>query len=310
MVKKENGSKSEILDLVIIGFGPAGYTASIYSSRYKIPHVIIGKQIGGQAGEAHLIENYPGFIKISGMELSMKFREHALSFGAKEVMDEVIKVSRKDGKFVTETRSGDTFLSKTVLVAIGTKKRKLNVPGEDKFYGKGVTYCATCDGPFYKGKIVGVVGGGDAANTSSLYLADIAKHVHQFVRRDVLRGEPVWHERVKENPKITLHFNTKISQIVGKDKLEKVILEDGRELKLDGLFIEIGSVPDTSILKDLGVDLDEGGYIKVNRDQSTNIPGLYAAGDVTDGSNKFRQITTAVGEAAVAANSIMEYLKR
>ncbi len=302
--------KIEVLDLVIVGFGPAGYTASIYASRYRVSHVVIGKQFGGQAGEAHMIENYPGFIQIKGFELMMKFREHALHFGMKEVTDEVIDIRKEGEHFVTTTRSGKKFVSKTVLLAIGTQKRKLNVPGEDKFYGKGVTYCATCDGPFYKDKVVGVVGGGDAANTSSLYLAEIAKQVHQFVRRDVLRGEPVWHERVLNNPKIKVHFNTQITEILGDDRLKAVKLNDGTVLELDGLFIEIGSVPDTAIIKELGVKTDEGGYIIVGPDQSTNVPGVYAAGDVTTASNKFRQITTAVGEAAVAANSIMEYVKR
>ncbi len=300
----------DILDLVIIGFGPAGYTASIYASRYKINHVVIGKQMGGQAGEAHLIENYPGFGNISGFELVQKFREHAVSFGMKEIIDEVTQITKDNNIFTVKTLSGKEYKAKSILVAIGTQKRKLGVKGEDTFYGRGVTYCATCDGPFYKDKIVGVVGGGDAANTSSLYLADVASKVYQFVRRDVLRGEPVWHDRIKNNSKIEILFNTKIKEIIGDDKVTGVVLENGKTINLDGLFIEIGSVPNTKILEGLNVELDSGGYIIVNGDQSTNIPGLYAAGDVTTGSNKFRQIVTAVGEAAVATNSILEFLQR
>ncbi len=302
--------ESTLQDLIIIGFGPAGYTASIYASRYKINHIVIGKQFGGQAGEAHLIENYPGFKEISGFELTQRFREHAMAFGMKEVIDEVISIEKTNDGFEVKTLTGKHFIGKTVILAIGTQKRKLNVKGEDTFYGKGVTYCATCDGPFYKDKIVGVVGGGDAANTSSLYLADIAQEVHQFVRRDVLRGEPVWHERVLNNPKVKMHFKTQIVEIKGNEKLESVLLNTGEELKLDGLFIEIGSIPNTKIVEPLKPILDEYGYIKVDNAQKTSVDGLFAAGDITSNSNYFKQITTAVGEAAVAANSVLEWLQK
>ncbi len=299
-------------DLIIVGFGPAGYTGSIYASRYALKHIVIGKQIGGQAGEAHLIENYPGFSKIAGFDLVQRMRQHALGFGMQEVFDEVVNISKDDptGLFIVKTAQNKEYQAKAVLLAIGTEKRKLNVPGEKEFYGKGVTYCATCDGPFYKDKVVGVVGGGDAANTSSLYLAEIASKVYQFVRRDVLRGEPVWHERLKKNSKVNIMFNTQVVEILGDDKLKAVKLNTGETLGLEGLFIEIGSVPKTDLVAKLNVKTDEKGYIVVDAAQQTSIPGLFAAGDVTTGSNKFRQIATAVGEAAVAANSILEYIQK
>lgn len=302
----------DVKDLIIIGFGPAGYTASIYASRYELKHIVIGKQIGGQAGEAHLIENYPGFSSISGFELVQKMRQHALDFGMQEVFDEVVEVDRDEhtGLFTVKTAQNKEYQAKAVILAIGTEKRKLNVPGEKEFYGKGVTYCATCDGPFYKDKVVGVVGGGDAANTSSLYLAEIASKVYQFVRRDVLRGEPVWHDRLKQNSKVNIMFNTQIVEILGDDKLKAVKLNTGETLELDGLFIEIGSVPKTDLVVKLNVNTDEKGYIVVDNTQRTNIPGLFAAGDVTTGSNKFRQIATAIGEAAVAANSVLAYIQK
>ncbi len=300
--------------LIIIGAGPAGYTASIYASRYKIQHLLIGDILGGQISKASVIENYPPFKSIKGYELALKFREHAESFlqhsGSSFVFDTVKKVTRSDNRFVVETQLGKHFTSDAIILAIGVKKRQLNVPGEAKLMGKGVSTCVTCDGFFYRGKTVGIVGGGDSAATGALYLAEICPKVYMFVRRDVMRAEPIWQEKIKNNPKITVLYNTEVAEIIGNQKVEGVITKDGKKIELEGLFIEIGHYPDLTIIKDLKVKTDEEGYIAVDPDMSTNVKGFFAAGDITNANNKFKQIAVAVGEGAVAANAAFNYLQR
>ena len=304
MVKLENK-----YPLVIIGMGPAGYSASIYASRYNVKHILIGAQMGGQMGEAHIIENYPGIPHITGAELTQKMREHALKFGAVEVFDKVVKLSKDGENFVIKTAQDKEYLSTAVILALGTSKRHLNVPGEKEFYGKGVTYCATCDGPFYRDKVVAVIGGGDAANTASLYLAEIAKQVYQIVINDHLDGEEIWQQKVLNNPKIKVIFNTTVKEFNGDQRLKSIKLTNGQELDVDGAFIEIGSMPDVNI-GDISLEVDDFGFVKVKADQSTNIPGIFAAGDLTTGSNKFRQIATAISEGAIAAASATRYLRQ
>ncbi len=303
----------KIWPLIIIGFGPAGYNASLYASRYKIKHLIIGQLIGGQISKAHLVENYLGFPQITGPELANKFREHAKKFmeisNSKEVFDTVTNITKKNDIFVVKTASGKEYLSYSVILGIGTKEQKLGLPDEDKFIGKGVSYCATCDGFFFRDKIVGVVGGSDSANTASLYLAGIASKVYQFVR-STLKGERIWHDQIKNNPKIVLHLGVQVSELKGKDKLEGVKLNNGEFVELDGLFIEIGSYPDLTIVKNLGLKTDERGYILVDSKQQTNVPGFFAAGDITTASNYFRQLITSAAEGAIASNSVLEYLSK
>jgi len=298
----------KIYDLIIIGTGPAGYTASIYASRYKLDHLLIGKVIGGLASEAHKVCNFPSEESISGIDLMMKFRKNAASLGVKEVNDEVIGIIQKDKIFEIKTRTKKTFKSKTILLAIGTHRRKLNLPNEEKYIGKGVSYCATCDGPLYKDKIAAVVGGSDAANTSSLYLAQIAKKVIQIYRKDKLRGDPTWADQVVKSKKIEVLYNSEIKDLVGNGKLEAVVLQDGKKIEIDGLFIEIGSIPNNVFLKKLGIKCDKNDYIFVDEAQRTNIEGIWAAGDITTASNGFRQIITACSEGAIAANSIFSYV--
>ncbi len=301
------------IPLVIIGTGPAGYTASIYASRYKLQHILIGNTIGGQVSKAHIIENYPGFIQIKGFELSTKFKEHAEHFlpmsNSEFIFDTVISVEHKDNQFITKTQQGSVIKSKALIFTVGVKKRELGLVSEKKFLGKGVSHCVTCDGFFYRDKIVGIVGGGDSAATGALYLADISPKVYMFVRRDKMRAEPIWQEQIFKNPKIEVLFNTEVAEIYGDQKVQGVITKDGRKIELEGLFIEIGHYPDTSILK-FDVEKDEHGYIKVKPDMSTSVPGFFAAGDITTANNKFHQIVVATGEGAVAANSAYMYVVR
>ncbi len=299
--------------LVIIGFGPAGYNASLYASRYKIKHLVIGQLIGGQISKAHIVENYLGFPSITGPEIANKFRDHAKKFmevsESQELVDTVLSIKKQDDIYILELASGKKIKAYTVILGIGTKEQEIGLPNEKEFIGRGVSYCATCDGFFFRDKIVGVVGGSDAANTASLYLANIAKEVHQFVR-STLKGERIWHEQIQENPKIKLHLGVTVEEIVGDAKLEAVKLSDGNTVQLDGLFVEIGSYPDLTVVKDLGLETDERGYIQVNEKQETNLPGFYGAGDITIASNYFRQLITSAAEGAIAANSVLEYLSK
>jgi thioredoxin reductase (NADPH) len=297
-------------DLAIIGTGPAGYTASIYASRFKIKHVLIGQVPGGLASEAHNVCNFPSEKKIKGPELMQEIREHASSFGVEEISDEVVDIEKKGNQFSVATRNNNIFNAETVLIAIGTQRRKLNVPDEEKYIGKGVSYCATCDAPFYKDKVVAVVGGSDAANTTSLYLSQIASEVIQIYRKDKLRGDPSWSQQVENNSKIKVIYNKNIKDLEGAEKLEFLLLDDGTKIKVDGLFVEIGSVPNTALIKNLKVETDKNGYIVVDQAQKTNVEGVWAAGDITTASNEFRQIITACAEGAIAAENIFSYLMK
>ncbi|MCD6233292.1 FAD-dependent oxidoreductase [bacterium] len=304
--------------LIIIGAGPAGLTASIYASRYKLEHLVIGEAIGGLAFEAHKICNFPIENEISGRDITKKMQEHARSLGANIIMDKVIGVQEKnEGEnkiFKITTQSNKVFLANTVLLALGTERRRLDLPGENRFIGKGISYCATCDAMFYQNKTVAVVGGSNSANTSSLYLAEIAKKVYQIYRRDKLRGETSWIEQILHNQKIKVIYNTNIIGLKGEEKLEKIVLDTPyqgmKELAIDGLFVEIGSVPQKALIKDLSLQTDENGYIKVTSDQRTNRLGIWAAGDITTNSNNFRQIITACSEGAIAAESIFKFIKQ
>ncbi|MBN2015241.1 FAD-dependent oxidoreductase [Candidatus Dojkabacteria bacterium] len=300
----------KVHDLAIIGTGPAGYAAAIYASRYKLDFILIGQVSGGLVSEAHTICNYPGFQSITGMELTQKFKEHISMLSVQEVNDEVTEVKESNGEFSITTRSDQKYYAKSVLLAIGTKRRKLNLSNEAKFLGKGVSYCATCDGGFFKDKIVAVVGGSDAANTASLYLAKLASKVYQIYRKDKLRGDPTWADQVMKNEKIEVVLNSNIAELIGEDNLEKIILDRGQEIKVDGLFVEIGSVPNETLIKQLNIKTDDEKYIIVNAAQRTNIDGVWAAGDITTASNGFRQVITACAEGSIAANDIFTHISR
>ncbi len=300
-------------ELIIIGAGPAAYTASVYASRYKIKHILIGEAWGGLMAEAHKICNYPSEIEISGMELMQKMHKHVQALGAEIIMDKVVEIREKtDGFWLKTQNSQQEFTARTLLLTTGTQHRKLNLPGEDKLLGKGVSYCATCDAMFYKGKRVAVIGGSNSANTAALYLAEVAEKVFQIYRGEQLRGETVWVEQVQANDKIEVIYQTQVTALLGEEKLTGIKLDrpyqGKQELAVDGLFVEIGSEPDITLAKQLKLSLDKYNYIKVQPDQATNIKGVWAAGDVTNASNNLRQIVTACAEGAIAAESIFKYL--
>jgi thioredoxin reductase (NADPH) len=303
----------ETYDLIIIGAGPAGLAASIYASRYKLNHLLLGAEIGGQINEIRNLENWPGDISVSGFDLISRFSDHCKSLGVAPQNESVVTLKKNDEGLFEVVTGKDTHKTRAVILAMGTEYRKMNIPGEKELTGKGVSYCATCDAMFFRDKVVSVIGGGNSAVTAALGLTDFASKVYLIYRGDRLPAEPVWLDKVAANPKIEVIRNTNIIEIKGEQKVEKVILDkaynDENHLVVDGVFVEIGSDPGVELARTLGVEIDEQGYIKVNADMSTNIPGIFAAGDITTGSNKFRQIITASAEGAVAANGAYKMLK-
>ena len=299
-------------DLVIIGAGPAGLGASIYASRYKLNHVVIGGEIGGQVTEAWDIENYAGIESISGKELMEKFVKQTKDLGGNIIEGNVNKITKDAELFIISTEDGNTYESKSIILALGMKARKLNIPGEDKFLGKGISYCATCDAMFFRGKDVAVIGGGDAAATAALHLAEFANSVQLLYKEGTKTFEPAWDEQMAKLGKVTQATFTNIVGVAGGDKVKGLEYElngEKKELSVEGVFIEIGSTPGVVVAKEIGVDTDEQGYIVVDQTQATNVENVYAAGDATTGSNKFRQIITAVAEGAVSAGSVYKKLK-
>ena len=298
--------------LIIIGAGPGGMTASIYASRYKIPHLIISSNIGGAAAEAHLVENWPGEKQIKGSDLMNKFWDHAKSYNPDFWQEEVKRMEKGDTGYTVITASGKAAEAPTVIYSGGTQYRILSIPGEKELLGRGVSYCATCDGGFFKDKVVAVVGGANSAVMAAAELAQLASKVY-VIHRSELKAEPVWIDRLKTNLKIVFVPETNITKIVGGNKVEKVELdkpfEGKNELPLDGIFIEIGVSPLVELVRNLNCELDVNGTIKIDEKRKTNLPGIYAAGDATSGSGGFRQIITAASEGAIAARSAFEYLK-
>ncbi|MBU1178435.1 FAD-dependent oxidoreductase [Patescibacteria group bacterium] len=302
----------ELYDCLIIGGGPAGFTAGIYAARYKLKTILFTKEMGGTSAKAHKVENYPGFSSIAGIELMQKFREQYEEYDVELQADEVKSVRKGDDGIFTVMADDREYKGRAVVLALGKKRRELGVPGEKEFAGKGVSYCATCDGMFFTDKVTAVVGGSDAAVMAALLLSPHAEKVYLIYRRDQLRAEPIWTERVVKDPKVEIIYNTNVVEVKGEGTVKSVMLdkehEGSQELALDGLFIEVGADPEVSLAKELGVELDEKDRIKINTQAATNVPGVSAAGDVTVGLCEMEQIVTAAAEGATAAYGVYEYL--
>jgi len=300
-------------DLIIIGAGPAGLSASVYASRYGIKNLVIGQIPGGLTTETHEIGNWLGDIAISGEDFAKKAAEHAMSFGT-EIKNIKVEEIKKDGEtFVIKTSDGEEK-ARAVIVATGTKHRHLNIPGEKEFLGRGVSFCATCDGFFYKGKTVAVVGGNNSAAAAAVHLGNIAEKVYIIYRKENVRAEKYWLDAIEKNPKIEIINNTNVLEIKGEFKVETLVFDNeykgSKEFSVDGLFVEIGLDPNTELVKNLGAELDERAYVNVGIDGRTSVDGLWAAGDITNGSNNFAQIITAAAEGAIAAEDISTYLQK
>jgi len=300
-------------DVLIVGGGIAALTAAIYSSRYGLKTLVIAEEPGGLANEAPLVENYPGIIA-TGKELAEKWKDHAEKMGAKIYQSKVIDIKKENDIFLVKTLDGKEFTGKALIYATGSSKRKLNIPGEKEFSGKGVSYCATCDGNFFKDKIVAVIGGGNSGFSDALILSEIAKKVYIIHRRDEPRAEKALVDLVLSKPNVEFLGNRETLEFIGDTKLKKIKMKNKttgeiEELEVDGVFIAIGLVPNVELAKKLGVKLDDKGFIDVKEDQSTNIEGFFAAGDVTNNSNHFEQFVTAAAEGSIAANSAFKYIK-
>jgi thioredoxin reductase (NADPH) len=299
-------------DLLIIGSGPAGLSAALYSARANLnPLVLTGMTLHGQVSATHLIENYPGFPEgIGGGELGQLFQTQAERFGADVEMDEVTSVDLSQQSFLVETYS-KKFLVNSLIIASGADPKKLKVPGEKEFTGRGVSYCGTCDGWFFKDKDIVVVGGGDSALEEGLFLTRFANSVTVIHRRDELRAGAILQERAFANPKIKFIWNNVITEIIGQESVNSVRLshtKTNEEVihKTDGVFIFIGHRPNSELFTEQ-IDLDEHGYIVINKYMETSIPGVFAAGEIADPD--FRQVITSAGMGAAAAIQATRYLE-
>ncbi len=298
-------------DVIIIGGGTTGFSAAMYTGRLNLKTLVIAESIGGTLAIAGSVENWPGIKKIDGFELAMQVKDHAMEYGCTLVEERVEKIEKISNGFVAVTAK-NKYEGKTVIVATGTKIKKLGVPGEDTFANKGVHYCALCDGAFYKNKIIGVVGGSDSAAKEALVLAEYGSRVYIIYRKENIRAEPVNLERVMKNKKIEIIQNTNVLSIQGDTVMTEVILDKAykghKTMKIDGLFIEIGHLPLSEIVKGVGVAVNAKGEIIINRNAETNVTGVFAAGDVVDTS--FKQAITGAGEAVLAAYAAYQYVSK
>lgn len=306
-----NGNERHV-KVLVLGSGPAGLSAALYAARAELtPVVLTGMQLGGQAALTHTIENYPGFPEgVGGAQLGELFQKQAEHFGAKVEFDMAHEVDFSQRPYKVTADSGE-YTADTVIITTGASPNHLSIPGEVELTGRGVSYCATCDGWFFKDKRVVVVGGGDSALEEGLFITRYASSVTIVHRRDELRASPILQKRAKEHPKINFIWDTIVTEVVGSDKLDALKLKNvktGEEstLETDGLFIFIGHTPNTQMFKDK-LEMSDLGYIKVNDKMETNVSGVYAAGEVAD--PHFRQVITSAGMGAAAAIQATRFLE-
>jgi len=294
-------------DIIIIGAGPAGLSAGIYASRLGANTLILEKLMpGGQITISSEIENYPGVCEVkSGLELMSCWPEQAKKFGA-TIRCEEVKEIKKEEIFIIKT-AHQTHKAKAIIVATGSTHKKAGFEGEVDFIGRGVSYCAVCDGPFYKDKIVAVIGGGDTALEEALYLSKIAKKVYLIHRRDKFRASPITQKKVFNTPNIEIIFNETVKKVFGKEFVEGIILSSNRVLKVDGVFVFVGMQVNNELVKDL-VELNEYGEVMVDLNMKSSLDGLYAAGDIRQ--NSVKQVISAAGDGAVAAINAVKYIQK
>ncbi len=294
-------------DVVIVGGGPAGITAAIYTSRRMLSTLVVTREPGGQVVKTPDIENYPGFDLISGIELAKKFINQAKRFGAKITYDEVTHLEEKAGEFIVSGQK-EEYLAKSIILAFGKIPRKLSIPGEEEFKGKGVSYCSTCDAPFFKNKVVAVNGGGNSAFDAALLLSRVAEKVYLIHRCNEFTAEEILIKKLTTKNNVEILTNATIEKINGDAKVASIdIKRQGKldNLAVDGLFIEIGYIVEDGLIKDF-VEMDEKNQIKTNKDHSTSREGVFAAGDLTN--SYYKQIVISAGEGAIAALSAAKYL--
>lgn len=303
--QNNGGSKEELVKVLILGSGPAGLSAALYAARADLePVVLSGLELGGQVSLTYTVENYPGFPDgVGGMELVELFQKQAERFGARIEFDSAVEVDLSERPYRVLTQNGVTYRAATLIIATGASAIHLNIPGETELTGRGVSYCATCDGWFFKEKDVVVVGGGDSALEEGLFLTRYADSVTIVHRRDELRASPILANRAMSNPKIKFLWNKVVKEISGNGVVQMVRLQDTKsgdeeERQVDGVFIFIGHSPNTALFKGQ-LEMDEQGYLVVDQKMRTNVPGVFAAGEVAD--PHFRQVITSAGMGAAAA---------
>ena len=303
---------NEIYDVVIIGSGPAGLTAAVYGKRAELKMVVIEKEVasGGQILNTYEVDNYPGLPGINGFDLGMKFRDHAEKLGADFVTDEVLRIETADGEFTVVCQE-QSYVTKSVIIATGALYRKLSVVGEKELTGMGVSYCATCDGAFFRNKVAAVVGGGDVAIEDAIFLSRMCRKVYLIHRRDELRGAKTLQTQLFNQENVEIIWDTVVEEIEGGDQVEALTIKNSKteetsKLSVDGVFIAVGINPQSEAFDNL-VEMDHG-YIKASEDCETNIPGVFAAGDVR--TKQLRQVSTAVSDGANAITSVERYLTR
>lgn len=302
----------EKYDLVILGGGVAGLTASIYAARYNLKTLIIAKSIGGTTNIVGHIENWPGFIG-KGIDLAKNIIEQAKTLGVNFLESEINNVENKNNEFIVHTKD-KIIKSRALIIALGMQHRKLEIKGETEFLGKGVSHCATCDGMFFKNKVVAVVGGSDSAAKAALYLSDVAKKVYIIYRKTEMRCEPISFKKIKEKENIEIKYLAQPTEIIGEKKVNGLKINqeiNGKTenvlLNVDGVFIEIGATPAVDVIKNIGVQIDEQQFIIIDKECKTNVQGIFAAGDNTN--TKFKQMIVSAGEGAISAKSAFDFLK-
>jgi len=304
-------AEENIYDVVIVGAGPAGMTAAVYASRANLKTVMLERGVpGGQMANTEDVENFPGFDFITGPELSSKMFEHAQKFGAEYKYGDLQTVE-DHGNYKLLKTSSEEFKTKTVIIATGAEYKKIGVPGEELLTGRGVSYCAVCDGAFFKERELVVIGGGDSAVEEGVYLTKFASKVTIVHRRAELRAQKILQERAFKNEKIEFIWDTELQSINGESKVGSVTLLDKNtgntyDYDTDGVFVYIGMLPLTKPFKDLGI-LNELNYVETNREMETSVPGIFAAGDVID--KTLRQIVTATGDGSIAAENAQKYIE-
>ncbi len=304
----------EDLDLVVIGAGVAGLAAGIYAVRSGLKTVVLEEKIaGGTAAEAPVVQNYPGFMSIGGMDLAQKIVSHAKTSGVQiREFEAVVSMDLKGEKKIVKT-SKATYQANAIIIASGSRYHELGVPGEKQFRGRGVSYCGVCDGPLFKGKRVLVVGGGNSALITALYLAELASEVKLMHRRDAFRAEEALVSALRVKSNIEVLLDTEVKEIKGEQLVSKVTAfnnetAETKEISIEGVFVQVGEDPNSQLAREAGVDVDEDGYIKIDIVQRTNIVGVYAAGDVTN--HPVKQIGTAVGQGITAALEAYGLIRR
>jgi thioredoxin reductase (NADPH) len=304
----------ESWELIIVGAGAAGLASGIYGARSGLKTLVLDEKLaGGTTADAPVIENYPGFQSITGVELAQNMAAQCRSSGATiREFETVASLDLKGAEKIVRTNRG-VYEAKAVVIASGSRYREMGVPGEKEFRGKGVSYCGICDGPLFKGKRVLVVGGGNSAVITALYLSGIVSEVKIVHRRDAFRAEEALVKDLKRKENAEILWNTEMKEIKGGKVVEKVVVFNNKtgetaELNVDGVFVQVGEVPNSQLAKDAGVEVDERGYIKVDVFQRTNISGVYAAGDVTN--HPVKQVGTAVGQGITAALEAYGFIRR